>query len=155
MNRKPWPTPRDALERATNKHTLVEQVLENQGAVLYAPIPTNSLGGLEETSFEARAYNKEEAKNILAKADWEPNATSGLLEKKVSKTETIPLEFTLATPDTPDLVETAHLLQAMWREVGIEIEINVFEIGDFEQDVLRHPSGDQSPLRLSFSSPVY
>jgi len=128
---------REALELAANKKLLVEQVLENQGVVVYAPIPPGTFGSIDPVAYEDRAYELERAKTVLKNAGWADHDSDGILEKTDAKKETILLTFTLSTSNSPSLVETAKLLQTMWREAGIGVEVKVFELGDFEQNVLR------------------
>ncbi len=128
---------REALELATNKKLLVEQVLENQGVVIYAPIPPGTFGAVDPATYQDRTYEIERAKAILKNAGWEDRNADGILEKTDAKKETTLLTFTLSTSNSPSLVETAKLLQTMWREAGIGAELKVFELGDFEQNILR------------------
>lgn len=128
---------RQALELATDKQRLIEQVLENQGTPIYSPIPPGSFGALDQQFYAERGYDIEKAKAVLAKDGWKMDEATNMLEKNLSKTETIPLAFSISTSDIPDLVETARLLQTMWEAVGAKIDLKVFEMGDFEQDVLR------------------
>lgn len=128
---------RQALELVTDKQRLIEQVLDNQGTPVYSPIPPGSFGALDQSFYADRAFDIEKAKTVLAKSGWKMNETTNMLEKKLSNTETIPLTFSISTSDIPDLVETARMLQTMWEVIGAKVDIKVFEMGDFEQDVLR------------------
>jgi peptide/nickel transport system substrate-binding protein len=58
------------------------------------------------------------------------------MEKK-TKTETQILQFSLATPDAPELVQTAKMVQAMWKEIGADVEVKIFETGELNQNVIR------------------
>lgn len=128
---------RSALELAADKAGLVEQVLENQGTPLYSPIPPDSFGALEASFYQDRAFNVEQAKALLTKAGWTLNTETGIREKKLSKTETLQLTFTISTSNTPDLIETARLLQTMWETIGAKVDLKVYEISDFERDILQ------------------
>ncbi|GAH38059.1 unnamed protein product, partial [marine sediment metagenome] len=46
--------------------------------------------------------------------------------------ETIPLKFSLTTVDQPILIEVASLLQSQWENLGVEIEIETFNISTLE-----------------------
>jgi len=128
---------RDALELSIDKNMLVANVLEGEGTPAYGPIPPETFGALDQDFYSDRAFDLERAKQLLTDNDWIDIDEDGIRDKKISKDETIHLSFTISTSDTPDLVETARLLQTMWNELGAKVEISVFEIGDFEQNVLR------------------
>src|SRR3989344_5533950 len=54
-----------------------------------------------------------------------------------SKTDSTALKFTISTSDTPELSATANLLKEQWRKIGADVDVKVFESGDFNQSVLR------------------
>ena len=61
---------------------------------------------------------------------------TGILEKKFGK-KTLPLAFSISTLNSPDLVKTAELVQSDWQQLGAQITIDQFELGDLEQNVIR------------------
>lgn len=120
---------REALMFAVNRTQLVESVLHNQGIPMAAPLPL-------KTSVDTAPFDINNSLDILTDAGWIDADGDGIREKKIDKT-TVPLSFTISTSDAPDLVATAKLLQEMWRAAGVDVGLSIFEIGDFEQDILR------------------
>jgi len=120
---------REALTYAANRAQLVESVLQNQGVPISTPLPL-------KTSTSSLPFDLSASTEILTRAGWVDSDGDGIREKKIDKA-TIPLSFTISTSDAPNLVATAQLLQEMWRAIGIEVHLSIFEIGDFEQDILR------------------
>ncbi|OGZ46000.1 MAG: hypothetical protein A3J54_02100 [Candidatus Ryanbacteria bacterium RIFCSPHIGHO2_02_FULL_45_13b] len=120
---------RKALASAVNRTRLIESVLQNQGVPVSDPLPL-------QTSATTASFDAAASAEILTNAGWVDSDGDGIREKKIDKA-TIPLSFTISTSDAPNLVATAQLLQEMWRAIGIEVHLSIFEIGDFEQDILR------------------
>ena len=120
---------REALVYGTNRAQLLESVLQNQGIPISTPVPV-------KTFINQPPFDTSTSTEILTRAKWIDSDGDGIREKKIDKTE-VPLSFTISTSDAPDLVSTARLLQEMWRKIGAEVNLSIFEIGDFEQDILR------------------
>jgi len=53
----------------------------------------------------------------------------------------IPLEFTLATINQPQLVQVANLLKDYWQAVGINVNLNIVEISELK-DIIKNRSYD-------------
>ena len=127
-------TVRKALKLAIDKRKIIKEVLAGYGSVISHPIPPNTLGFMEEEN--NNGYNPEQAKILLEKAGWKLNKESGIMEKKVKK-EKIPLVLSLSTSMAPELVKTAELLKTMWENAGVKTNVKIFEIGDFEKNIIR------------------
>lgn len=127
---------REALTYATDHDRLVESVLQNQGIAIWTPLPPQTLTSENTRRQNPYLFDVNESNEILTKAGWIDSNKDGIREKKIDKAD-VPLSFTISTSDAPDLVATARLLQDMWRQVGAQIDLAIFEIGDFEQNILR------------------
>jgi len=125
---------RKSLNLATDRKTLVREVLGGYGVALKGPIPRIILDP-EENADEVR-FNLEEARAELEKAGWKTNG-DGLRQKKKSAKENLTLALTIATANTPELVKSALMLKSMWQELGAKVELKFFEIGDLNQNVIR------------------
>ena len=126
-------TVRKALKLAVDKRKIIDEALAGYGLAIDHPIPPNTLGFIEEND---SGPDPEQAKILLEKAGWKLNKESGTMEKKVKK-ETIPLILSLSTSMAPELMKTAELLKTMWENVGIKTNVKIFEIGDFEKNIIR------------------
>jgi peptide/nickel transport system substrate-binding protein len=125
---------REALNVALDKERIVNEVLFGYGVVIDGPIPP-----LEKTSQANSTSTKNrlaDAMEILADAGWEANEETGVLEKK-TKQENFSLSFSITTSDVPELKRVAELIQADWQALGADIDLEIFETGDLNQNVIR------------------
>jgi peptide/nickel transport system substrate-binding protein len=128
---------RYALELSVDKERILREVLEGFGVVIDGPLPPGSLGALPATTSMSYDEKFAKAQELLEKSGWKLNEEENVLEKKKSKTQTIRLEFSLSTSNLDDLVETAKVLKENWEKLGAKVDVNAFEIGDLEQNVIR------------------
>lgn len=121
---------REALDIATPKKKIVDEVLYGLGAILNGPTPANLETDSEKTDGDTVA-----AQALLIKNGWKENA-NGILEKK-TKTGTTVLQFSISTSDAPELKKTAAILQEAWQKIGASVSVKVFEAGDLSQNVIK------------------
>lgn len=130
---------RRALNIMTDRSIIINEVLRGYGTPLFGPLPKGALGYQEEISeidIADQDSRKKEALAILTKDGWKPNAKDGILEKK-SKKETLRLAFSVATSDIAELKEAAELLKTQWEDIGAEVTLQIFELGDLNQNIIR------------------
>lgn len=130
---------RMALDNAIDKNDIIDKVLFGYGTLIDSPIPPGTFLTLEkkdDTKATTTENRIEESKKILAKDGWKLNVKSGLLEKKVSKTETQKLEISLSTIDFSELKKAAELIKADWEKIGIKVGLKIFEKGDLDRNVI-------------------
>lgn len=131
-------TVRQALELAIDRPALVAHVLANQGIPAYDPIPPGTFGSRTMQAEQPRLANPAQARALLEADGWQRNDANSFFQKKSRDTaKPLPLSFALSAPNTPDITKTADLLVSMWKEIGAEVTVAAFEIGDLEEDVLR------------------
>lgn len=128
---------REALNLATDKEQIIQEVLKGYGAKLDYPIPPETFGELTESEKEISLFDLEKAKNILKNAGWKTDEETGILKKELSKKEKIEFSFSISTSNVPDLKQTAELLKIMWEKLGAKIDLKIFETGDLKQSVIR------------------
>ncbi len=128
---------RQALNLISPREEIVENVLGGYGTSIGGPLPAGIYSWTaltkKETTFEEKLAT---AKELLNKAGWKMNETTGLLEKK-SKTDTMVLSFSISTGDAPELQAVANELVGAWSKLGAKIDVLVFETGDLNQNVIR------------------
>lgn len=128
---------RRALDLATPKESIVENVLLGYATPIDGPLPA---GVYPWTSRRATTTDYEErfamAQNILSNAGWERNPESGILEKK-SRTGTLTLSFSISTGNAPELKAVAAELAEAWQKLGASVDVLLFETGDLNQNVIR------------------
>ncbi len=130
---------RQALDMATDKETIVRDILKNFGSVLNGPLPPGSIGSpnlqeeLNQTPYEERL---KQANDLLEKNGWKINEQNKVREKTIKKVVTR-LEFNLATSNASELSQTAEILKQMWEKINVKVNLRIFEIGDLNQNVIR------------------
>ncbi|MCG2694493.1 ABC transporter substrate-binding protein [Candidatus Parcubacteria bacterium] len=122
---------RQALDRALDKDKIVDEVLNGYGIAIDGPIPPASKFFDEISDDE----NTKTAIEILENNGWKLNE-EGIMEKKFNKTVT-PLIFKIATSNAPELKAVANLVKRQWEEIGAKVTLDIFEIGDLNQNVIR------------------
>ena len=122
-----------ALDTAINKDVLVTKVLLGHGVSLDGP--TQDSQAPKDTTSDDQKITQAQA--ILEKAGWKKN-TQGIYEKADPKKKTATtLKLTLSTSDTPELKKTGEIIQAIWKKVGADVELKIFETGTLQQTVIR------------------
>lgn len=105
---------RRALAAAIDRAAIIEKVFGGNATPVYGPLSNffeNSVG--EEGAVDAA--------DLLEKDGWRLNA-EGVREKKTKK-ETLKLEFNLAIPQIPFLLEAAELLKEEWAKIGVKANL--------------------------------
>jgi len=128
---------RQALNLLSPREEIVENVLGGYGTIIGGPLPAGiypwTTLAESDTTFEEKLAT---AKELLNKAGWKMNETTGLLEKK-SKADTMVLSFSISTGDAPELQAVANELVEAWSKLGAKVDVLVFETGDLNQNVIR------------------
>jgi len=126
---------RRAFNLVIDRQKIVDEVLNGYGQPIYGPIPD---GLIEGSSIEKESENRlEDATKILTNAGWVKSSSTGIMQKKISKKETIELSITISTLNSQDLVKTAELIKSDWEKLGAKVEIKQFEYGDLQQNIIR------------------
>lgn len=127
---------RKALDAAIDKEGIVQKVLLGYGRTIDSPLPFLSSTDEERVATSTEEERITNARNILEKAGWVPNAL-GIQEKtdKKKKTATT-LEFSIAIPDVPVLRDAAEMVKSDWEKIGARVSIRVFESSSFTTEVL-------------------
>ncbi len=128
---------RQALSLATDRSALVDSVLQGFGVPVDAPVPPLLFGddGTHPTP-PSREERIKEANALLDKAKWRMNPETGIREKLKGKIA-VPLSFSLATSNVAELKQSAEMVAEMWKQVGAEVKVEIFEAGDLNQNVIR------------------
>jgi peptide/nickel transport system substrate-binding protein len=127
---------RQALDLATPREQIVSDVLHGFGTPITSPLPSGLYDWTNSTNSKPYTDRVEEAKAILKKAGWIINEKTGLLEKK-TKSATLNVSFSISTGDAPELKAVANILENAWKQIGVKVDVLVFETGDLNQNVIR------------------
>lgn len=123
-------TVRLALNYATNKEEIINQVLEGEGKPINSPIPAGIWGHTDETKIYDFAL--EHANNILEAAGWIDEDEDGIRQKKEDK-----LEIELVTTELKELQQVANILQEQWSKIGAKVNVKILNIGQIQQEYIR------------------
>ncbi|MBP9821414.1 MAG: hypothetical protein KBC98_00810 [Candidatus Pacebacteria bacterium] len=121
-----------AMNMALDRTSIIESVLDGFGSPLQGPIPSMFTGELPGAS----SPDIERAKAILENAGWKVNPETGIRER-TSKSGKETLSFSISTASSPDLEETARMISEQLAQIGMGVEIRLFEIGNLDRDVIR------------------
>ncbi len=133
---------RNALNSLINKESLINKVMDGHASALSSPIPEGILQGEDVNTNETQWLTKEErhekAKNILESAGWEFSEVGEdeNVHNVWNKDGKI-LEFTLTTAQTPELTSVAQILKSAWEEFGINVKVDIFDINELNQSIIR------------------
>ncbi len=122
-------TVRKALNMATDKSQILNDVFEGQGLLIESPILTQHVSNLPNINSQT---NIEEAKNLLEQAGWKLENNSQIRKRGSSE-----LKFTLATNDSPTNVHTAELLIKQWEKLGVGVSLNTLPTKDLNESVIK------------------
>jgi peptide/nickel transport system substrate-binding protein len=125
---------RKALAASINKDDIIESVLLGYGSRTDGPLPSTAQSALIPSDFSSTTIS--EASKILEKAKWEKNGETGFFEKTTRTTNTT-LAISLSTANIPELVESAKRIEENWTELGVQVDVRVFEPSDLNQGVIR------------------
>lgn len=127
---------RAAFAMATDKNTIVREVLAENGVVIHAPILPWIKG--YQADAPQTVFSLPEAKEMLKKAGWKDEDGDGVLEKKIGsdKSATL-LEITLTTSDFPDLIQTAEILKAQWEQIGARVHVETYNTDELKRRIIK------------------
>jgi len=134
------PAIREALDLATDRTGLVEEVLAGYGTPLKNALPPSITSA--EKAMAPTTFNLAAAQERLTKAGWIINDHGQLEKAGVKGAPATKAAFTLATANIEELKLSAQKLAANWSKLGIEIKLEFFEPSDLTQDVIRPRSYD-------------
>jgi peptide/nickel transport system substrate-binding protein len=124
------PSVRKALDAAINRREVVENSLLGFGIPTTLPTPKF------DTAVESASNTlSESATTILEKGGWTKN-TSGVWEKRIDG-QIEQLTITIRTANSPIFESSVQNIARMWRDVGIEVQVEQFEQTDLLQSVIR------------------
>jgi peptide/nickel transport system substrate-binding protein len=121
---------RQALNYATNKKQIIEDVLDGEGETVDSPIPAGIWG--HASDLKIYDFAQEHANNILETAGWKDADNDGVREKGIEK-----LEIELVTTDMKELQQVANVLEEQWSKIGVKTNVKILEVGEVQQEYVR------------------
>jgi peptide/nickel transport system substrate-binding protein len=132
----------NAINQSIDKDKIIREVLFGYGVAIDDPIPPNLVAyqKIEEKNTLSRDEIIKNVQTSLAKDGW-TKGPDGFLQKtttyKNKKKTTKSLEFSISTGNAPELAKTAELIKQDLSQVGMNVDIKTFEIGNLNQSVIR------------------
>jgi len=126
---------RQALQLATDRQAIINNVLGGYGIAITDPIPPGALPVGANLPTTVATTSIDGAIKILTDAGWKQDA-NGIMNKKIGK-DTVALKFSISTSDTPELVQAANMVKVMWQKIGANVDVKIFETGELNQSVIR------------------
>lgn len=131
----------EAINKAIDKDKIVKEVLYNYGVIINDPIPPNMTEYQRISSENNISHDQRiaDAQAILAKDGWKKGA-SGFLEKTTSvkkKKSVAMLSFSISTSNATELAKAAELIREDLTELGMNVDVKTFDVGNLNQYVIR------------------
>lgn len=115
------PLVRKALYHAIDRQTIIDTLYYGKKSMTDLPLPRGlSWAYPLESEFTTYPYDLDKAKALLAEAGWD------CTEMPCTKTvdgEVRNLEFTLMTTDRTDRIRLAQVVQQMWRQINVGVNL--------------------------------
>ena len=121
---------RQALNYATDKKQIIEDVLDGEGQPVDSPIPDGVWGHADNLNIYN--FDQDRAKSILEADGWKDTDNDGYREKGIEK-----LEIELVTTELKELQQVANILQEQWSKIGVKTDIKIMDIGGIQQEYIR------------------
>lgn len=122
---------RNVINSAIDPSEIISSVFQGFAKPISHPLPE-----LEQNTTNKKA-SIESVTSKLESLGWKLNETTGVREKGGKA-----LAFTISTADTPELKYTAQIIQKQLRAVGINTELQIFQLNDLENSVIKRRSFD-------------
>lgn len=129
---------RKALSVMIDRNELVSQNLDNAGIPTDTPLPSGFFELKSTSTKQANLTLSErvsEAREILFAGGWTETDQSGW-EKEIDG-NTANLSITIRTANSALFEKTASYLENTWRELGVEVGVELYEQSDLVQAVIR------------------
>jgi peptide/nickel transport system substrate-binding protein len=135
---------RKAINMAINKDAIIKAVINGEGTPAYGPIPATIFGYDPNVENYGHKLNKDEAVNLLKDSGYKENG-NGVMEKGGKE---LTLELLIMTQHN----QAAQMVQAMLKDVGINVSIQSMEAGTLMEKVSQGEY-DMSFLAYSYTDP--
>lgn len=127
------PEVRKALSLAIDRNNVVHNVLGGYASAIFGPVPPGS--DVEETPPPASSDPVAAAAAVLEGAGWTYDGSARQWTNAGAKLTMS--DLTLKTSNVPELKAVASAVKADWEKLGIETDIELYEPGDLNQNVIR------------------
>jgi peptide/nickel transport system substrate-binding protein len=124
---------RKALALALNRQNIVATVLGGYATAIMGPVPPG--GNVNQVPIPQSENPTATAAQVLQAAGWTYDGSLRIW-KNVSAKQTLD-RITMRTSNVPELKSIASAVKADWEQLGIPVDIELYEPGDLSQNVIR------------------
>ncbi len=124
---------RKALSLAVNREIIVSKVLDGYATSVMGPVPPG--GNIRQFVVPTDNNTVVTAIKILEKSGWKYDGTTRMWKNK-NKKQTLS-SIVLRTSNVPELKNVAIAVKKDWENIGISVDIELYEPGDLSQNVIR------------------
>lgn len=121
---------RSAINKAIDRTELIDSVLGGYGTALDGPLVNFSLNNRASDNAD-----RELAKEIMIENGWYLNENS--IFERGEDEDRQELSFDLATANVGELIKAAEIIKKNLEDIGIRVNLKIFEVGDINQEVIR------------------
>ncbi|MGQ0571243.1 MAG: ABC transporter substrate-binding protein [Armatimonadota bacterium] len=129
---------RKALIHAVYQEALVRTLHPGQYKAAHSPLSPVMLG-YDDSLETMYRYDTKKAAELLDAAGWRPNQTTGIRERGGQ-----PLRLIAASPNAADLARQGEFVQAMFRAVGVDLDLRLMT------GAARHSAGQRGEAHAVF-----
>ncbi|MBI2411570.1 MAG: hypothetical protein HYV32_06795 [Candidatus Kerfeldbacteria bacterium] len=139
-------TVRAALATATDRDSIIRDVLGGEGAPVYTPILPGYSG--YNADVEKYAFDLEKSKQLLQDGGWvypenaESSNAAGQGDFIPREKDGTKLEFTLSTVDLPEYQQTVTMLKNNWQAIGVKVNVTTVAPEEMQTQVIKKRSYD-------------
>jgi peptide/nickel transport system substrate-binding protein len=123
---------RKALSLAIDRDNIAQNVLGGYASPVMGPVPPGS--GIKGTPVATSTDRIASAAAVLRAAGWSYDGTN---RQWVNAGAKLTLAVTLKTSNVPELKAVASAAKADWEKLGVPTDIELYEPGDLNQNVIR------------------
>lgn len=120
---------RAALGQSINHKKFLEEIAKNESVLPTLPLVSENS---QKFYFHLPEYDLEGAKQTLEKDGWTLDPNTKLRSKKGAIAE-----LTLSTNDAPANIKTAEYLADMWKNLGININLNILSTRQLTEELIK------------------
>lgn len=124
---------RKALSLALDRQNIIASVLGGSATPIMGPVPPG--GTVQQVAIPQSENPISDAAQVLTKAGWVYDGTARIW-KNASAKQTLDA-INIRTSNVPELKNVASAVKAAWEQLGISVNIELYEPGDLSQNVIR------------------
>ena len=124
---------RKALSLALDRSAIVETVFNGYATAIMGPVPPG--GSVKQFLVPQSENPTAAAAQVLEAAGWTYDGSLRVWENAAAK-QTLD-RITIRTSNVPELKNVASAVKADWEQLGIPVDIELYEPGDLLQNVIR------------------